>query len=513
MSVLKKNIAANFAGSLWTGLMSFIFVPLYISFLGIEAYGLVGIFATLVALFSLLDLGLSTTIKRELACLVVQSGKGQEMRDLLRTLEVLYWLIAVLIGVTLIVIAPLIVNYWVNVEKLSHHSVKHAIMLMGIGMIFQWPLILYSGGLQGLQRQVLLNSIDVGISTCRVLGSILILWLISPTVEAFFTWQMIVNAIHVISVAIFLWRSLPKTDNRPHFKKKLLQNIWRFAAFISGSTVLAAVTTQLDKVILSRMLSLEIFGYYSLANVVALNIYRLINPIASAVWPRLANLVSIGDKNQLIKLYHQASQLVAILILPAMSVIVFFSKELILLWTQNHLIAENTNILVTMLIIGATLNGITSIPYGLQIAFNWPKLTFFANLFSAVLFIPLIIIFIYLFGAVGAASVGIVLNGGYIIFAIPIMHKRILQEEKWRWYREDVGIPFFMSVAVAGIFRLLIPAQINMLFTLVWLTMISIITFGTTAFATPVSRNWICNKLSYLRNYHKPSDNDLKRVL
>jgi len=37
MTVLKKNIVANFGGSLWTGLMSLVFVPLYIRFMGIES--------------------------------------------------------------------------------------------------------------------------------------------------------------------------------------------------------------------------------------------------------------------------------------------------------------------------------------------------------------------------------------------------------------------------------------------------------------------------------------------
>ena len=44
---LKKNIAANFAGSVWQALMGLIFIPIYIKFMGIEAWGLIGFFATL----------------------------------------------------------------------------------------------------------------------------------------------------------------------------------------------------------------------------------------------------------------------------------------------------------------------------------------------------------------------------------------------------------------------------------------------------------------------------------
>ena len=42
--VAKRNVLANFAGRAWSALMALAFLPLYIRFLGIESYGLVGIF-------------------------------------------------------------------------------------------------------------------------------------------------------------------------------------------------------------------------------------------------------------------------------------------------------------------------------------------------------------------------------------------------------------------------------------------------------------------------------------
>ena len=41
MSLLKLNIVVNFAGQGWAALMALALVPLYIKFLGIEAYGLI----------------------------------------------------------------------------------------------------------------------------------------------------------------------------------------------------------------------------------------------------------------------------------------------------------------------------------------------------------------------------------------------------------------------------------------------------------------------------------------
>jgi O-antigen/teichoic acid export membrane protein len=67
MSSLRYNLVANFGGSAWTALMGFLFVPLYIKFIGIEAYGLIGLFFVMQALFAVMDMGLSATASREIA--------------------------------------------------------------------------------------------------------------------------------------------------------------------------------------------------------------------------------------------------------------------------------------------------------------------------------------------------------------------------------------------------------------------------------------------------------------
>jgi len=185
VTILKRNIAANFAGSLLQALMALLFIPLYIKFLGIEAYGLIGLFMTMQALFMLLDMGLGATVNREMARLSVLPGKAQEMRDLVRSLEVIYWCIAAFIGVAVMVLSSFIAGYWVRPKQLSPEVIRQAILIMGLAIAFQWPVSFYSGGLMGLQRQVLLNIVNTVVAAIRWCGAVLVLWLVSPTIYAF----------------------------------------------------------------------------------------------------------------------------------------------------------------------------------------------------------------------------------------------------------------------------------------------------------------------------------------
>src|SRR5260221_1213459 len=111
MSIVRRNVVANVAGKGWAALLSLAVVPIYIHFLGIEAFGLIGFFLSLMAILSLLDLGLGTALNRQFAQYSAQSGKAQEMRDLFRTLEVIYCSIGFSISVAMSVLVPVIPGY------------------------------------------------------------------------------------------------------------------------------------------------------------------------------------------------------------------------------------------------------------------------------------------------------------------------------------------------------------------------------------------------------------------
>jgi len=491
MSLTERNIAANFGGNVWTGVVGLIFVPLYIRFMGIEAYGLVGVFLGLQALFALLDMGLSNTLNREMARLSTLQGKAQEMRDLVRSLEVPYWAAGLTIACVVALAAPLIAYHWVNAEELAPRSIHTAIMVMGLCIAFRWPLNLYSGGLMGLQYQVLLNLVNATAATLQALGAVLVLWLVSPSVVAFFLWQAAISFCHTGLVAFFFRRSLPIPENKPRFRFELIRSIWRFTAGITGTTMLAAVLTQTDKIILSRLLTMEMFGYYTLAHMVAMTIYRFVYPISSAVYPRLTNLVASGNDRELRDVYHKSAQLVSVLALSAAAVVSLFAEEIILLWTQNVETTAHSHLLVSLLVAGTALNGLMTIPYTLQLASGWTMLAFWVNLVSVLVLIPLMIVLTRYFGAPGAAGVWVILNAGYLLFAVQVMHRRLLPTEKWRWYLQDVAFPLGVALSVAFLFRITIPPAPSNIVAFGYLFVVSASTLSITAMAAPTVRGWV----------------------
>lgn len=469
-------------------LMGLVFVPLYIKFLGMEAYGLIGFFATLQMVFSVLDLGLSTTLNRELARASAHPEQAKKTRDFVRTLECVYWAIAGIIGATVIAIAPLIAHNWLNPEGLSAGTIERVVVLLGLVTAFQWPIGFYSGGLMGLQRQVSNNVITSVLATMRGAGAVLVLWLVSPTIEAYFKWQLVMSVLGVTWFAVTLWKSLPRHRDTAWFRMALLRSVWSFAAGMTGLSVVTLLLTQTDKILLSKLLPLEVFGHYMLAASVASASVFVAGPLFNAVFPRFSQLVSLHDNEQLKTLYHLACQLTSVAILPTMLVVVFFSFELLLLWTRNPVIAERAYLLVSLLAIGTAFNGLMHIPYALQLAHGWTRLAYTANVIGVLLLVPLLFVLVTRYGAVGAAVVWVLLNTGYILFSIPAMHRRLLKGEMGHWYKLDIGRPLIGALPIVVLARVLYPLDLSSFGSLVYLAGVGLAALMGAALATPSVR-------------------------
>lgn len=491
-STVKKNIAANFAGRVWTLILGLVFVPLYVKFLGIEAYGLVGFFPSLLALLSILDMGLSSTLSRELARLSASSENDQELRDLIRTFEYVYWGVGIVIGLGLTLLAPIIAHHWIDPRGISPEIVALTFRIMGVVIAVQWPTSLYSGGLLGLQQQVLLNSIRGTMATIQHGGAVLVLMFFSPSIVAYFLWQVAVNIIQTVVLAFSVRRALPTTGQRSMFQKELLRKNSSFAVGMMNISIVTTILTQADKIILSKLLPLTIFGYYTLASNIASNVVQLVHPVFSALFPRFSQLVSKEINLAAIsKLYHKGSQLVSLIVLPVALLIAFFAEEILTLWLRNPDIAQHTSVLLRLLLIGSTINALLILPYTLQIAHGWTKLVLYQNVFSAVLLVPLMILLTMEYGAEGAAVVWIVLNAGYVAIQIPIMHKRLLRTELWRWYAVDVGLPFLIIFGVTCISRVILPQNVSAYIMIPWILLTLIIASLLSAFSLPYARTWL----------------------
>jgi O-antigen/teichoic acid export membrane protein len=452
VSALKLNLFANFVGNGWAAAVQLICIPLYIKFMGVEAYGLIGFYVLVQSMVQILDLGLSPTINREMARYSVQPENASEAHDLVRTLETGYWLIGVVIGAAILAASAWIATHWIKSNQIPTRDITRAVMLMGILSVFQWPISFYQGGLMGLGRQVLYNSVAISFSTISNVGAVLILWLASPTVSAFFLWLTATNALKVACLAICLRKTMPRAQRPPRFDLVRIQNIGGFAAGMSGVAVCSLILSQSDKLILSKLLNLKVFGYYCLAGTLGTGLSMIVTAVFNTIFPRFSALAAAGNEEGLRHAYHRWTQLTALLILPVAAVLALSATQILQLWTRNPDVARHAGPIAALLVIGSALNGLTTIPYALQLAYGWVSITLRLAVSMVIITVPALWFLASSYGVLGAAAVWAGMNAVNMLLNVPLTHRRLLRGAAWQWW-VDVSLPLVPVLVIALVGR------------------------------------------------------------
>ena len=202
--------------------------------------------------------------------------------------------------------------------------------------------------------------------------------------------------------------------------------------------------------LLSKLLTLEDYGYYTVAGAVAGAIYMIIAPIAQATYPRLVELHTQRDQVELARAFHQSAQLVSLATTPAMLVIALYPERVLYLWSGDTALAAKAAPILVPLVLGTFLNGLMWIPYQAQLAHGWTALALRVNFIAVAVLVPMIIWLVPIYGAPGAAWIWVTLNGAYTATYTYFMFRKILTGERWRWCWNAVTKPLLVG-AVFGL--------------------------------------------------------------
>jgi O-antigen/teichoic acid export membrane protein len=264
-------------------------------------------------------------------------------------------------------------------------------------------------------------------------------------------------------------------------------------------TILSILLTQVDKLMLSKLLPLTNFAYYTLGSTMAGALSLLIAPINNAIYPRIIEFVSLGEINTLADAYHKFSQMLTLIVAPAGIVMSLFSTHILLLWTRDVNTTVHVAPLVSILAIGTMLNGLMHTPYTLQLAYGWTRFMVVVNIVSVLIIVPLIYIEVQIYGAIAAAFLWVFLNASYLLIAVPMMHRKLLPSELRHWFITDTLAPASAGLLAAGFVRLLSsnPTLNKPLENIFELSLAAAAATSAAALATPIGRD-------LLRQYIRP---------
>lgn len=464
-----RNVLWNVLSGAWTGILIVIVTPFYVARLGLEGYGIVGLWLVMQVMLGLLDMGMGATVIREFADSRRNLRELEFKRDLLRTLEIVYWALAGILSLTLVLAADWLVANWLKSAALPRPSIVAALQWMAVALGLQFPAALYSSGLAGLQAQGRMNALQfMGNSLRYGCGAAVLLW--RADLAWFFAVQALVAVVQTFAVRGVLRAMISEAAARPPvFQMEMFKRLWRFStgmALTSGSAVLLA---NADRLALSMMVSTEELGKYAVAYTATGLLQLAIQPFYRAYFPRYSELVLMGETRikRLRDEYFQSCRLMAASIIPMGSISWVFAPYIFNAWLGNS--DETTVEVFRWLLIGITCSGLVWLPAAMQQAHGWTRLHAGMIIGALVMGLPIMVWLIKVYGVVGASAIWVLHGVSDITLGLWLMHRRLLIGELQSWYRSVLLPPMLVSLTAVGASWWLMPNSLNNWLALCWI--------------------------------------------
>ncbi|CAK8715232.1 Polysaccharide biosynthesis protein [Candidatus Electrothrix laxa] len=449
---VRLNASANMLGIAYSSFISIIILPFYLEYLGAEAFGLVGFFIMLQAWMQLLDMGMSPMLSRQTSSVRGESGGKPdafvELKKILRSLELIIFSLSLSIILGIACTSSWVAKNWLTVVSLDLNSVSFSIVLMGIISGITFFSSLYKSGIRGMEEQVKLNITTVIFISLKFIGSFLLLRFVTQDIVSFFLYQFSIVLLEAITLCFIFYHCMPATERIGiNFFWSSLKPLLPFAGGVAYTAGIWVLLTQMDKLILSKVLPLSEYGYFALVVTVATGITQISTPISQAILPRMTYLLSQGREQDMLILYRRATQYMAILTFPVAGMIAFFARDVLFVWTGNQAAAEWAGPILTWFALGNGILTMSAFQYYLQFAHGDLKMHVIYYTISASIQIPLIIYIAFNFGAIGVAMVWCILRAVSFILWTPIVHRKFAPGIHRHWILKDI-FPVFFSTAI-----------------------------------------------------------------
>ncbi len=435
----RAQLLLGVLNSIATALAMLIMAPVYLKYLGAEAFGLIGFYTTLLMCMQVFDMGMATTLNREIA----RHGVGRLSDDnaqLLRCVELIYATISIALVLAMWILGAWFAKSWFTAKHISGTDITYALYGIATCVALRLPINVYQSALFGAQKMHLASAIGIIQIIAGALGGYMLLRFYSADVVTFFVWQVVIALLHLVSVRALVWRNAPKRTAR-NMDWRSLSGLWRYAVGAGLVSVAGLVLSQVDKVVLSKTLDLEHYGYYMLASTLAASVHMLSGPFYNVFFPLASKLIESGQSEVLLPKYQFFSASLAACVFPFALYLMLLFPKLLNLWISDQAAVDQISPIATILVIATSLHALMFLPHALVMAMGISRsyLTMYGLLIG--LSVPVTVLLSIHFGAVGGALAQVALFVIHVFYGAWITHRICFKGYAISWLFKDVGRP------------------------------------------------------------------------
>ena len=395
---LIKNTIFNITG-LGVPLVVAIFtIPELIEGLGIEKFGVLTLIWAIVSYFSLFDMGLG----RSLTLLLSRKLASKEYSDV----NVLVWtalLLMLCLGVGAGLLLVLTSYFWIDnlSGNIDINDLNFSIFIMAMAIPFVILTTGYRGVLESLNSFFIINIIRLPMGVYTFLAPLLVVIWWGDELYKISIILLLGRVIALIPHVVLAHKSLKGLTSTYQFDRQYVKSLFSIGGWLTVSNIISPFMGYIDRFLLGAIIGAAAVAYYATPNEMITKLWVIPGAVTAVIFPRLVYEIE-KNKANVMSTITKSTFLILIVVLPIVTIIYLYAKEILELWIGKDF-SENSYIILKVLCVGIAINCFAQIPFTYIQSTGNTKLTAIIHMVQLPLFIILLYFMIGSYGAVGAA--------------------------------------------------------------------------------------------------------------
>jgi O-antigen/teichoic acid export membrane protein len=346
----RQQILKN-VGSAWFALglnvmVGIVLSPYILHHLGDDAFGLWILIFSVTGYYGLFDLGIRSSIVRYIAKYSATEDKD-ELNRLVNTAMFSYSVIGVL-AMTVTLIATYYVDSIFRVPPEFLITARWLLLMVGFSVSLGFPIGVFSGILEGLQRFYLIYLTSTSSTLIRALLIVIAL----RNGRGLLTVALITVSLPLLSGLVnarVVFKLLPLRFGLRYLDRSSLRRI----ASYSGTTFLIIVAGRLrfktDALVIGTFISAAAVTYFTIGSRLVDYASEMVSSLAQIFVPLSSQSQAKGDLDALRKIFVLGNRACAFIILPITAILTILGKSIIEAWVGPKYVTASYPVLLVLL--------------------------------------------------------------------------------------------------------------------------------------------------------------------
>jgi O-antigen/teichoic acid export membrane protein len=468
-SAITKNVIFNLIGLMAPMLAAVFAMPVLISRMGTDKFGILTITWMVLGYFSLFDLGLGRALT-QLVSEKLGAGKEHEIPMLVWTSLALMGVLGLVGTLVLAGIAPWLAYKVLKVPEALRDETLGVLYLLS----FSIPVVIITLGLRGIleakQHFFITNAVRLPLGILTFLGPLFVLSF-SNSLVAVTSVLIISRLIAFLAYLFFCFYFMPALRSGFKLQRSAVGSLIRFGGWMTISNFISPLMVYLDRLLIGVLISVTAVAYYATPWEVVTKLLLIPGALASVLFPAFSASFA-QDIKLTTKLYRRGLKFIFLLLFPATLFVVTFAKDGLMIWLGADF-SDNSFRVLQLLAIGTLFNGIASIPFAFIQGIGRPDVTAKFHVMEVLLYLPCAWWMINKYGINGAAFAWM-LRVGVDSFVLLYYSNRFLEKEPGQHRQYILSIAMSIVILISALFSLQLTAKIAFfILTVTGFTMLS----------------------------------------